>query len=118
MNILVNIKAWLNTRGVVAAAILLSGGPAFATASVDPHQLARNMILSPSTQTGSEVRGETAGIPTPAPTDPHALARKVMHSDEDLSVNRWPHQDYGEGDMAPVPDLQYRLRSMISGRSD
>lgn len=41
-----------------------------------------------------------------------------MHSDEALAVNRWPHQDYGEGDMAPVPDLQHRLRSMISGRSD
>ena len=118
MNILVDIKTWLNTQGAVAAAILLSGGPAFATVSVDPHQLARDMILSPSTQVGTKVRGETAGISTPAPTDPHALARKVMHSDEDPSVNRWPHHAYREGDRASVPDLQYRLRFMISGHAD
>ncbi|MCO5977986.1 hypothetical protein [Ideonella oryzae] len=117
MNIIVNIKRWLNTQGVAAAAILLSGGPTFAMASVDPYQLARNMILSTSTQATEAYEGTTE-ISSPIQTDPHALARKVMHSDEDVSVTRQPSQEYHESDMKSVSDLQRRIGAMISDHVD
>lgn len=118
MNIPVNIKKWLNTRGVAVAAILLSGGPTFAMASVDPHQLARNMILSATTPAATEACGETTAISITIQTDPHALARKVMHSDGDVSVTRLPFQEYHERDMKSVSDLQRRVGAMISGHVD
>lgn len=118
MKSLANIKNQLDTRWFFAAAILLSGGQTFAMASVDPHQLARNMILSASTPAATEACGETTEISTLIRTDPHALARKVMHSDGDVSVNRLPSQEYHERDMKSVSDLQRRVGAMISGHVD